>query len=134
MKNLISVFFTFLLIVIMGACNQSAQDVLPGEWQISDLKTTSDIPEDQMEAYNEQIEEMKNSSKIVFEKDGTFEQTILDETSEGNWEINKDETVLTTTIDGNKEVKTIIELSPEKIVLQLAFDSDTTTTTLQKVK
>ncbi len=134
MKNLIGLLFMFLLIVSLASCSQSASDMVPGEWQITDLKTTSDIPEDQMEAYNAQIEEMKNSSKIVFKADGTFEQTILDETSNGKWEVSEDGKTLSTDIDGVKEVKKIEELSPEKMVLVVAFDSDTTTTTLQKVK
>ncbi len=134
MKNLIGLLFMFLLIVSLASCSQSASDMIAGEWQISDIKTTSDIPEDQMESYNAQIEDMKNSSKIIFKADGTYEQTILDEVGNGKWEVSEDGKVLTTEVDGNKEVKQVQELSPEKMVLVLAFDSDTITTTFEKIK
>ncbi|MCF6242852.1 MAG: hypothetical protein L3J74_16110 [Bacteroidales bacterium] len=134
MKKLSTLIFTISLFLFLSSCSQSAHDMITGEWQIVDLQTTSDIPDDQMEAYNEQIEEMKKSSKINFKANGSFEQTILDEEATGTWEVSEDGKTLTTDVNGNKEVKQIQELSPEKMVLVLEFDDNKTTTTFEKVK
>ena len=134
MKNFIALFLSITFLAIISSCSSSPADMITGEWQITDLQTTSDIPEDQMEAYKEQIEEMKKSSKIYFKADGSFEQTILEETGTGTWKVSEDGKILTTDVDGNKEVKKIKELSSDKMVLVLEFDDNKTTTTLEKVK
>jgi hypothetical protein len=134
MKNFIALLLTITFFAVISSCSPSPADMISGEWQIADLQTSSDIPEDQMEAYKEQIEEMKKSSKINFKADGSYEQTILDETSTGTWEVSEDGKTLITDVDGNKEVKKIQELSQDKMVLVLEFDDNTTTTTLEKVK
>jgi hypothetical protein len=134
MKNFIALFLSIAFLTIISSCSPSPADMITGEWQITDLQTTSDIPEDQMEAYKEQIEEMKKSSKIYFKADGSFEQTILEETGTGTWKVSEDGKILTTDVDGNKEVKKIKELSSDKMVLVLEFDDNKTTTTLEKVK
>jgi len=134
MKNLSILILSIAILSFISSCSPSPSEMIIGEWKISDVQTTSDIPDDQMDVYKEQIEEMKKSSKIVFNEDGTIEQTILDETSTGTWSISKDGKTLTTDIDGNKEVKKIKELTPEKMVLVLEFDNNKTTTSFEKVK
>ena len=135
MKNLNYLLFIFAIIALFSSCSKNPSEMISGEWVIADLQTTSDIPEDQMEAYNAQIEEMKKSSKIIFKEDGTFEQTILDETTTGKWEISDDGKTLTKTSDsGDKETATIQELSDNKLVVVVEFDDIKNTTTFEKVK
>ncbi len=135
MKNLNYLLFIFAILALFSSCSKSPSEMITGEWVIADLQTTSDIPEDQMEAYNAQIEEMKNSSKIVFKEDGTFEQTILDETTTGKWEISEDGKTLTKINDsGDKETALIQELSDNKLIVIVEFDDIKNTTTFEKVK
>ena len=135
MKNRAILFLVIGIFAIITSCSKSPSDMIVGEWRITNLQTTSDIPEDQLEAYNEQMEEMKKSSKIIFNEDGTFEQTILDETAKGKWNIDETGKILSKkNDDGNSENLTLSELTDNKMVTISKFDDITNTTTFEKVK
>ena len=135
MKNL-----NFLLLIIatyafISSCSSDPSEMIVGKWKIADIKTSTEISEDQMDAYNEQIEEMKNSSKITFKADGSFEQTILEETSTGNWKISEDGKTLTKkNEDGSSENLKIEKLTNDEMVIVSEFDDVKTTTSFKKEK
>ena len=118
MKNIITTVSVFCLIFILNSCGKAPSEMIVGEWKIADLKTTQEISEDQLESHKEAIEDMKASSSLVINADGTYENTISESVVKGKWSINEDATKLTLTDEeGNAEVSEIVELSENKLTI-----------------
>jgi len=136
MKQLSVILIGLFSILIISSCTKSPAENIVGEWKITDIKTTSEIPEDQLEAYKEALDGMKASSKMIYNADGTYEKTISEMTTKGTWKISEDGKTLTEkSEDGITESVSISELTDKKFVSHSKLDEETTNTmTFEKVK
>jgi len=136
MKQLSAILIGLFAILLISSCTKSPAENITGEWKITDIKTTSEIPEDQIEVYKEAMEDWKASFKMVYNADGTYEKTISEETTKGTWEISEDGKTLTEkSDDGLEESVGISELTDKKFVSVSVVDDETTNTmTFEKVK
>ncbi|MEN8122830.1 MAG: DUF5004 domain-containing protein [Bacteroidota bacterium] len=132
------IFISLLVIVsfaLISSCSKSPAENMVGEWKITDIQTTDEIPDEQLEVYKEAIEGMKESSKMVYNNDGTYEKTISEMTTKGTWKISEDgKTLSETSEEGTNESVQIVELSENKLVTVSELDETKNTMTFEKVK
>ncbi len=122
-------------VVLISSCAKSPSENLVGEWKITDIQTSYEVAEDQIEAYKEALEGMKESSKMIYNADGTYEKTISEETTKGNWEISEDGKTLTETSEGGTvESVKVTELTDSKLITVSELDDTKNTMTFEKVK
>jgi len=135
MKKIFVSFLVLVSVVLISSCSKSPAENLIGEWKIIDIKTTSEIPDDQLDAYKEALEGMKESSKMVYNSDGTYEKTISEMTTKGSWKISEDGKTLTEkSEEGITESVVVAELSDKKLVTVSELDDNKNTMTFEKVK
>ncbi len=135
MKKLYISLFVLVSIILISSCTKSPSENMVGEWKITDIQTSSEIPDDQIEVYKEAMEDWKKSFKMVYNADGTYAQTISEETTKGSWEISEDGKMLTATSeDGTIESVKNTELYETKMVTGSALDDTKNTMTFEKVK
>ena len=136
MQKILLISLSIVSILLLSFCSKSPSENIVGEWKITDIQTTSEIPEDQLETYKEALEGMKESSKMVYNADGTYEKTISGMTSKGKWEISENgKTLKEKSEDGVDETVNILELTDSKFVSESVLDEETTNTmTFEKVK
>ena len=135
MKKIFISLLVLVSVVLISSCSKSPAENMVGEWKITDIKTTSEIPDDQLDAYKEALEGMKESSKMIYNSDGTYEKSISEMTTKGTWEISEDGKTLTETSDeGTIESVQVIELSDSKLVTVSELDDTKNTMTFGKIK
>lgn len=135
MKKLFVIVLTIVFAGFISSCSKSPAENMTGEWKISDIQTTGEIPDDQMEVYKETMDGMKESSKLVYNADGTYEETILETTTTGTWKISDDGKKLTKkSEEGTKESVAILELSDSKFIAVSELGEIKNTMTFEKVK
>ncbi len=135
MKKIFISLLVLVSIVLISSCSKSPAENMVGEWKITDIKTTSEIPDDQLDAYNEALEEIKESSKMIYNSDGTYEKTISEITTTGTWEISENgKTLNETSEEETQESVEILELSDNKLVTVSELDDTKNTMTFEKVK
>ena len=135
MKKIFISLLVLVSIVLISSCSKSPAENMVGEWKITDIKTTSEIPDDQLDAYNEALEEIKESSKMIYNSDGTYEKTISEITTTGTWEISENgKTLNETSEEETQESVEILELSDKKLVTVSVLDDIKNTMTFEKVK
>ena len=135
MKKIFISFLVLVSVVLISSCSKSPAENMVGEWKITDIKTTSEIPDDQLDAYKDALEGMKESSKMIYNSDGTYEKTISEMTTKGAWEISEDGKTLTeTSAEGIIESVQVTELSDSKLVTISVLDDTKNTMTFEKVK
>ena len=135
MKKIFFSLLVFVAVLLISSCSKSPSENLVGEWKITDIQTTSEIPDDQLDAYNEALEEIKESSRMIYNSDGTYEKTISEITTTGTWEISENgKTLNETSEEETKESVQILELSDKKLVTVSKLDDIKNTMTFGKVK
>ena len=135
MKRILITLLAVISIALISSCTKSPAENIVGEWKITDIQTTYEVPEDQIEAYKEALEGMKESSKMIYNADGTYEKTISEETTTGKWEISEDGKKLKeVSEDGTKEIVKVTELTDNKLITVSELDDTENTMTFEKVK
>lgn len=135
MKKTSYLFISLLIIAFISSCTKSPSDMIVGEWKISEIKTSEEIPDEQKEVYKQIMEDMKSSTKIEFKSDGTYQQTISEETTTGKWSFTENEnTLVMINENGKTEPAKIIELTENKLVLENQLDQTKNTISWEKVK
>jgi len=128
---LISLFF----ISFLYSCTKSPSEMIVGKWEITDIKTSDEIPEDQVEMYKQIMDDMKSSTKLEFRKDGSYEQLLSEVTTIGKWSISEDAKTITMSDDkGKEEPATILELTENSLIIVNELDQTKNTITWEKVK
>ena len=133
MKNQVITSCILILVVFLSSCSKKPVEMIVGEWKIADVQTTMEIPEEQKEAYEQIIVELKANSKLVINADNTFTRTDNGEESTGNWTLSEDAQKLSLSYgDGKEEVSTITELTDEKLSLSIEVNNATNTIVYEK--
>ena len=135
MKKTFITLLALISIALLSSCAKTPSENLVGEWKITDIKTTYEVPEDQIEAYKEALEGMKESSKMTYNADGTYEKNISGEITKGEWNISEDGKKLTeTTENGSIESVILSEITDSKLVTISELDDTKNTMTFEKIK
>jgi hypothetical protein len=133
MRNLKITSFIIVIAIAFASCSKTPAEMIVGEWKITDIQSSEEISEDLKETYNETLEEMKASSKMVIKVDGTFENSISETSSAGKWVLSEDAKTLTMTYDsGDEEVSTVEELTDTKLVTSIEINEVKNTITYEK--
>jgi len=133
MKNLSITSCILVIALFLGSCEQKPSEMIVGEWKIVDVQSTEEIPEELEEIHTQTIEEMKAGSKLIINVDGTFERTILEETTGGKWAISEDAKKLTMTYEGgSNEISNIDELTEAKLAVSIEINEAKNTIVYEK--
>lgn len=133
MKNLKITSFIIVIAMFFAACNQEPSEMILGEWKITDIQSSEEIPDELVEIHKQTIDEMKASSKLIIKVDGTFENTISETSSTGKWKISEDASKLTMTYDGgDEEISSIDELTTTKLVVSIEVNEAKNTIVYEK--
>jgi len=134
MKNFKITSFILIIALFLGSCAQKPSEMIVGEWKITDIQSTEEIPEELVEIHKQTIDEMKASSKLVIKADGTFENTISETTTAGKWTISTDAKNLTMVYEGGSdEVSNIDELTAAKLVVSIEINEAKNTIVYEKL-
>lgn len=134
MKNTGFLTLSLLIVVLLSSCAKEPKEMIIGEWKITDIQTTLEIPEDALEYYKESIEEMKSVSLLVLDRDGTFKNTKPEGMSTGSWTLNNDATQFTMIYEeGNEEISVVNEISETKLSITLDINDAKNTIVYEKV-
>lgn len=134
MKNTGILSLSLLVIILLSSCAKEPKEMIIGEWKITDIQTTLEIPEDALEFYKESIEEMKSVSSLVLKRDGTFENTKPEGLSTGTWTLNNDATQFTMIYEeGNEEISVVNEITETKLSITLDINDAQNTIVYEKV-
>ncbi len=125
-----------LLIVFISSCSKKPSELIIGEWKVTDFALSQDVSEEIKQAQKETFDEMKESSSLVFNSNGTYNYIISMDTVNGKWVISPDAKVLTLTYpDGQQEISNIVELTELKLVTSTKISNEfENTITFEKVE
>jgi len=135
MKNSALLAALLLISIFIASCTKEPSKLIVGEWQVSDIAFSQEIPDDVKQQVKETLDETKASSSWVINADGTFNKTILEESSIGKWVLSPDAKKMTLTYeDGNSEVSDIVELTELKLVVSFEINDSKNTISWEKKK
>lgn len=134
MKTFKLFYLSLFALFLMSSCTKEPKEMIIGEWKITDIQTTREIPDEIKDAYEEQIKENIEASSLVLKRDGTFENTNIDGTYTGTWKLNDDATLFTINYDeGNEELSTINELTETKFSITSEINDAKNTIVYKKI-
>jgi hypothetical protein len=117
------------LFLIVFACTN--EHPIVGNWKLDGVdieKAIATIPDEQKDFARKMMssafDQVKGKMKLEFKKDGKFkiETPVQDgkiNSQNGQWDLSKDNSKLTTTVEGKKETIGVVELSETKLVLSM---------------
>jgi hypothetical protein len=132
MKNFKFINLIALFVIFISSCSKERSNII-GEWAISDIVTTNEIPKEHQAAYKESMDDYKASYLLVIKADSTFDHTISQTTDKGKWKLSPDSKQLILTYEnGETEKSDIIELSSSKMVTSINVNGAKNTITFVK--
>ncbi len=134
MKVTIKLTSIVLILFLFANCGNNPADLVVGKWQIEDVKTTSEIPKEQQEAFKKVIDEMKANSFLEIKADKKFIKNNNGDVFNGSWTISEDGKILTLIYGKTKEVSKINELTNEKLSVSITVNEEKNTIIYSKVK
>lgn len=133
MKNLKVKSAILVIALFLGSCAKNPAEMIIGEWKITDIETTAEITEDQLDTYNEYIENIKATTSLTLNIDNTCIKKEDGEETTGKWKMSDDAKTLTLTYEGGSdEVSNIIELTDTKLSISLEVNDSKNTITYEK--
>jgi hypothetical protein len=114
----------------MSSCNDKSKALLQ-TWKIDNVKLSKEVPAEQKSFFDAMLAQMKESLRITYKADGTFEANFNGKVSKGKWELSKDAKTLTATDETGKTVKyDILVLEKTKLEYKTSDGNDPVTFTL----
>ncbi len=127
MKVTIKLTSIILILFLFSNCGSNPAELIVGKWKISDVKTTSEIPKEQKEAFDNAINDMKANSFLEIKSDKKFTKNNNGEVFNGTWDISEDGKKLTLTYDKTKEVSQINELTSSRLSISIDVNDEKNT-------
>jgi hypothetical protein len=130
-------FFSLAIIALLFgfSCKNGKNSKIVGTWTISEISSTSEIPNELKANYQESMNDMKSTFLLVVKSDSTFERTLSGSMSKGKWKLSPDEKTLTLTYDdGGNEISNVMELTENKMVISIEMNEAKNTITYEKKK
>ena len=69
------------------SCKQTPRAMLTGEFKISSITTDRKMSADETEIWQQAMEDLKKSTVLVLNADGSMQETISGVTTKGSWEV-----------------------------------------------
>ncbi|MBP5683113.1 MAG: hypothetical protein J6X05_07730 [Bacteroidales bacterium] len=76
-----------MAIATLMSCTKSPKQMLTGEFKISSISTDLKMTPEEQSAWNEAMEDLKKSTKLVLEANGNMQETTNGITEKGTWEV-----------------------------------------------
>jgi hypothetical protein len=117
-KNVFALL-ALLLFVLSGCSNKS--DLLVNTWTVSEFKYSAEVPEEMKPTIEQSVANMKESFRLTYNADGTYNSKMNDQVLSGQWKMNWNSTVITSTASNGaiKDFK-VIKLTKD----HLSFEAD----------
>ncbi len=83
-------FIALALILAMTSllsCNQTPKQMLTGEFKITSITTDRKMPAEETEIWTQAMEDIKKSTLLILNADGTMQETVSGVTTKGTWEV-----------------------------------------------
>ncbi|MBR3711695.1 MAG: hypothetical protein IKM98_00690 [Bacteroidales bacterium] len=83
-------FIALALILAMTSllsCNQTPKQMLTGEFKITSITTDRKMPAEETEIWTQAMEDIKESTLLILNADGTMQETVSGVTTKGTWEV-----------------------------------------------
>ncbi len=101
------------ILSIAGCANKS--DQLVKTWMVQNLKYSRVIPPDMQPQIDRAVEEIRQTFRLTYRADGTYETKNGQEVLTGTWKLNFNSTKITSySAKGDEKSYDIIELSADK--------------------
>lgn len=69
------------------SCKQTPREMLTGEFKISSISTDRKMPASETEIWQQAMEDLKKSTVLILNADGSMQETISGVTTKGTWEV-----------------------------------------------
>lgn len=128
----------FSTIILLGACNNSSDNLLIGFWKLDKIESDKKSSPEEQKILDQVYAELINNSNIKFNSDQSYEQVANGNASKGKWQIvsnEDDENVLVKLVDadsGEATILTIGKLTSSEMVMILKSEDYTTKNTFLK--
>jgi len=118
MKQVRNLFILTLSLFLFTACGGSPEKQIAQKWKLSDFKAPGMDTENLSPEEEEMLKKFIEEASFEFKEDGTYEISMMGETTKGTWEVDKEGKTLTTKEESGNETKlTIKELSGSKLII-----------------
>ncbi len=76
-----------LAVTSLISCNQTPREMLTGEFKISSISTDRKMPASETDIWQQAMEDLKKSTVLILNADGSMQETISGVTTKGTWEV-----------------------------------------------
>lgn len=76
-----------MAIATLMSCTKSPKQMLVGEYTVTSISTDLKMTPEEQSAWNEAMEDLKKSTKLVLEANGNMQETTNGITEKGTWEV-----------------------------------------------
>ena len=106
-------FLALFFLLSIQSCGSSKEKLLLRTWQLENLKYTKEVPPALQPTIDRQIEVMKQSFRLTYNADGTYNTLNGDQKMVGKWKLNWSSSEITSTDDAGVavvfKIKTLTE-------------------------
>lgn len=106
-------FLALFFLLSIQSCGTSKEKLLLRTWRLENLKYTKEVPPALQPTIDRQIEVMKQSFRLTYNADGTYNTLNGDQKMVGKWKLNWSSSEITSTDDAGVtvvfKIKTLTE-------------------------
>jgi hypothetical protein len=109
---------------------------LTGQWKIDTMYMDLDLSEEYMKVFKQKYKELKDSTKFIFNADGTYKKLSLDPARTGRWRITPDGKTIIIEFDDSDEISrtSINSLTATKLDMRPVNDATNNRVLLYKIE
>ncbi len=128
--------FTIIIlsVFLLSSCAKKPAELVVGKWKVADLKTTSEISNEQQEAFQNEMKKLIANSFLELKADNNFEKKYGGDNSSGIWSISEDGKKLTLMYGKNKEVSTVNKLTEDTLSISITVNDEVNTIVFAREK
>lgn len=118
-----------------SSSSTSSDGEIVGTWKLSDVSFGAAVPEGQEEVFQKMVNEMKESTRMTFNNDGTYENKTsmmgMEKIEKGKYRLEGN-TLTSISEDGREDVVELVELSSNKFIISTEEEGNKITLTFAK--
>lgn len=116
--SLYSLLLLVILVFLLTGCSDKSSS-LARTWMVENLKYTKEIPADMQPAIDNSIAEMRNSFRITYNADGTYQTIMKENTLQGKWKLNWNSSKLSVVTNaGDSKQYDIVKLDESSFIFK----------------
>lgn len=116
MKKIVTPFVVGAVIAfVLTSCGENKKKLLARTWKIENVKISKEVPEEQKAIFEQMLAEMKQYLRLTYKADGSYVATFMGKSSEGKWELSKDQKEMTAIDEHGRPIKyKIVSLTKDR--------------------